>query len=233
MLGLDEASAWEAMCAKLTGIPPHPFQLWTATRDRLHDRYRQGQHTLNELVHVGRTLVQVMVEAVGKRDGRAACIAVHQAIEGEATDTLALLPRAPVTNEAACKAAVRDAVRYAAGWAVHGTKGAEAIAALDAEILASDEAAIFKGSPVRAMLLALLHRLGWEVGFILTVLGQWSYGPTFDQVCARLDPADLADRQAFAHRMVDCWTVNPDKAWFVAGLGLEKLRDARTLEVAT
>lgn len=231
VVGLDEVSAWEALCAKLTGVPPHPLPLWAASRDRLYDRYRQGQRILTEVVFAKRTLAQVLLEAVGKRNGRAACIAIHRAIEDEARDTLALLDRISVTSDEACKAAVRDAVRYAAGWAVLGAEETAALAALDAEMLASEEAAIFNGSPIRAMLLALLHRIGWEVGFVLTALGQWSYGLTSDQVCIRLGLADLADHRAFARRVADYWTDHLDMAWRVAGLGLEKLRDASTLEV--
>ncbi|MDI3308854.1 MAG: hypothetical protein QJR07_17355 [Acetobacteraceae bacterium] len=146
-------------------------------------------------------------------------------------DTLALLGRASFTREEACKAAVRDAVRYAAGWAVLGAKEAQALAVLDAEMLASDEATIFKGGPVQAMLLALRHRIGWGVALILTALGQWSYGATFGQVCIRLDPADLADHRAFADRMADYWTEHFDMALCVAWLGMEKLRDASALGI--
>jgi hypothetical protein len=232
VVGLDEASAWEALCAKLTGLLPHSLQFWMSTRDRLHDRYRQGQRTLSEVVFAKRTLAQVLLNAVGDGNGRAACMVVHQAIESEAADTLALLDRTPVTNEEACKATMRDAVRHAAGSAVHGAREAESLAALNAEMLISDEAPIFDGGPIQAILLALRHRISLEAGLTLTALGQWSYDATDGQVCIRLDPADLADPQAFAGRVVDYWTGHPDMAWRVAGLGLEKLRAVNSLTVA-
>lgn len=98
-------------------------------------------------------------------------------------------------------------------------------------MLASDEAAIFRGGPLQVMLLALRHRLAWEVGTTVTALGQWSYGPHLGGICVKLDPADIADERAFAERVAAYWTEHLEEAWRIATVGLEKLRGVSEVEV--
>ena len=224
--GWDGASAWEAMCVKLTEIPVRPVPLWDATRKKLRDHHRQAQQTLCRVVYAKRNLAQVLL-AIGSRDGRAACEAVDACMGSEATDTYALLDGGSVTNEAACEAALRDAVRHAAAWAVLGAQYAETLATLDAELSSSSERSSYFGSPTRAMIQALRHRLCFEVGYTLVALGLALPRSASGSILLQLDPADMADHEAFAQRVLGFWSACPDAALRASLSGMEKMRHAR------
>lgn len=227
--GWDQASAWEAMCTKLAHLPLPGIPLWECTRERLFLRYMGAQSVLASLYHarqrLGETLTYVMIE----RDGEAARSLVLEALSNPLRHGPTLLSsREPATNGAACRTAVADMVRHTAKTAVHGANDARGLEALDAEMMASEEQAIFNGGAVRAMMMSLRLRLELEVTMSLTTLGQGSLAAEEGPLSIHLDAADLADADAFADRMVDYWS-DLKPALLRSIEGLMTLQDAKTL----
>lgn len=231
VLGLNEACAWEAMCAKLTGRLPRPVQLWADTRSKLHERYQQAQQTLCSLAWAKRALAAVLLPALVERNGRAACAEVLEALGDKAQVTRNLLAATSVTNEDACAAALRDTLRNAAEWAANGARDACELAELDANVLSTDDAPIFKGSPTRAMLSALRHRIAFEASSTLVLLGLGTRGADNAQMVVGLGSAELADPGCLGDYVVALWTEDATSAIRAACDGWEKLRGASTMEL--
>lgn len=227
--GWDQASAWEAMCTKLAHLPLPGIPLWEGTRQRLFLRYMGAQSVLASLFHARQRLGETLTCIMIKRDGEAARSLVLEALSNPLRHGPPLLSsREPATNGAACRAAVADMVRHAAKMTVHGANDARRLEALDDEVMASEEKAIFKGGSVRAMMMALRLRLELEVTTSLTTLGQWSLAAEEGPLSVHLDAADLADADAFADRMVDYWS-DLKPALLRSVEGLLTLQDAKTL----
>lgn len=227
--GWDQASAWEAMCTKLAHLPLPGIPLWEGTRERLFLSYLGAQSALASLFHARQRLGETLTCVMIKRGGEAARSLVLEALSNPLMHEPPLLSsREPATNGAACRAAIADMVRHTAKTVVHGANDARGLEAVDAEMMVSEENAIFKDGAVRAMMTSLRLRLELEVATSLTMLGQWSLAAEEGPLSVHLNAADLADADAFADRMTDYWS-DLKPALLRSAEGMLALQDAKTL----